>query len=202
LPFIKEKFTPNMAGNIIIISFIMGQLISWPVYKYGDTAAYDQKIDLLASMNLGWLYLALPVIYYARTFTSLNANINRSAANLTPPHMYAYKVQTAKGKPELPYVILEEEGPVGEANRAQRGIDNLMEYLPMYLAYVCANGFVFPFPTFLNVLMFMYSRMKYARGYTKSAGSRQAGFMLFGLTQMNMEGLLLIAAGKTLLRMV
>mmetsp|Transcript_68584 Transcript_68584/g.164698 ORF Transcript_68584/g.164698 Transcript_68584/m.164698 type:complete len:213 (-) Transcript_68584:204-842(-) len=199
---IDGGFTAQMAGNILICCFLTGQLISWPIYKFGSTAAYDEKIDLLASLNLGWLYLALPIIYYSRQLTSMNASITRNAAGLPAPHMYAFKVSTAKGKPELPYVLLEEEGQVGAANRAQRGIDNMMEYLPMYLAYVFANGFVYPFPTFVNVLFFMYSRLKYARGYTKGADERQKGFIVFGLTQMNMEGLLLIAAGKALLRMM
>ena len=33
------------------------------------------------------------------------------------------------GQKQLPYVLLEEEGPVGTANRAQRGFENLMEQL-------------------------------------------------------------------------
>mmetsp|Transcript_43816 Transcript_43816/g.80009 ORF Transcript_43816/g.80009 Transcript_43816/m.80009 type:complete len:215 (+) Transcript_43816:69-713(+) len=200
LPQLEGSFTAKQAGAIIVVSFIMGQLITWPIYFLGDTFAYDQKIDMLASWKLGWLYLALPIIYYTRQLTSMNASITRVSSDIPPPHMYVYKVMTPQGEKELPYVLLEEEGPVGRANRAQRGIDNLMEYLPMYIAYVLAGGFVFPFPVFVNVLIFMVSRITYARGYTKAAGARTQGFIMFGLSQMNMEGFIVIAAAKALMR--
>mmetsp|Transcript_16003 Transcript_16003/g.36645 ORF Transcript_16003/g.36645 Transcript_16003/m.36645 type:complete len:219 (+) Transcript_16003:67-723(+) len=196
----QGAFTAKTAGAIILVSFTVGQCITWPIYLFGDTYGYDQKIDMLASWKLGWLYLALPLIYYTRQLVSMNASITRISTDVPPPHMYVYKVMTPGDKDKLPYVLLEEDGPVGRANRAQRGIDNLMEYLPLYVAYVLAGGFVFPFPVFVNVVMFMVSRITYARGYTQSAADRQKGFVLFGLTQMNMEGYVVIAAAKALLR--
>ena len=144
--------------------------------------AYDAKIDILASLNLGWLllghvssrtlqrYLALLVTYYTKQLVSQHASLVRNQANVSLPNQSVHKIfmptgarrdierewKMFEGEKQLPYVLLEEDGAVGKANRAQRGFENLMEslvcekvlgenllrYLPMYLAYLCAVGFV------------------------------------------------------------
>lgn len=131
---------------IIAVSVTMGQALAWPIYLFGHRQAYDAKIDILASLNLGWLYLALLVVYYTKQIVSQHASYVRNHANVSLPNHTVHKVFIPDGGKQLPYVLLEEDGMVGKANRAQRGFENLMEYLPMYLVYLCAIGFVYPFP--------------------------------------------------------
>eukprot|EP00913_Durusdinium_trenchii_P008733 g8201.t1 len=146
----EQKMPASFFPIVIGISMTMGQVLAWPIYLLGDREAYDKKIDILASLNLGWLYLALFVVYYTKQIVSQHASF---------------------------------EGPVGTANRAQRGFENLMEYLPMYLAYLCAVGFVYPFPVFMNACVFFLARAKYAFDYTASTDARTAGFAVFGMAQ-------------------
>ncbi|OLP89384.1 hypothetical protein AK812_SmicGene29161 [Symbiodinium microadriaticum] len=116
--------------------------------------------------TLRWLYLSLFVVYYTKQFVSQQASMERNAASVMLPNQSVHKVMVKEGATALPYVLLEETGPVGRANRAQRGFENLMEYLPLYLAYLFANGFVYPFPAFVNACVFFIARVKYARDYT------------------------------------
>eukprot|EP00439_Symbiodinium_sp_Y106_P055377 s232_g7.t1 len=178
-----KKMPPNFFLILIPITFAMGQVFAWPIYLFGDRKAYDAKIDILATYNLGWLYLSLFVVYYTKQFVSQQASMERNAASVMLPNQSVHKVMVKEGATALPYVLLEETGPVGRANRAQRGFENLMEYLPMYLAYLFANGFVYPFPAFVNACVFLFARVKYARDYTVSTEARQGGFMLYGFAQ-------------------
>ncbi|CAJ1364139.1 unnamed protein product [Effrenium voratum] len=145
-------------------------------------------------------YIALFVVYYTKQVVSSNASLARNHAGVLLPNHTVHKVMVSEGGKPLPYALLEEEGPVGAANRAQRGFDNLMEYLPMYLAYLLANGFVYPFPAFLNACVFFVTRVKYAVDYTKATDARAGAFALYGMAQACMEGMLLIAGVKALLR--
>ncbi|CAK9029552.1 Uncharacterized protein SCF082_LOCUS18841 [Durusdinium trenchii] len=183
----EQKMPASFFPIVIGISMTMGQVLAWPIYLLGDREAYDKKIDILASLNLGWLYLALFVVYYTKQIVSQHASFVRNHANVSLPNHTVHKVFVPQGQKQLPYVLLEEEGPVGTANRAQRGFENLMEYLPMYLAYLCAVGFVYPFPVFMNACVFFLARAKYAFDYTASTDARTAGFAVFGMAQACLE---------------
>jgi len=195
-----QKMPASFFPIVIGISVAMGQVLAWPIYLFGDRQAYDAKIDILASLNLGWLYLALLVVYYTKQLVSQHASFVRNHSNVSLPNHTVHKVFLPQGQKQLPYVLLEEDGAVGKANRAQRGFENLMEYLPMYLVYLMAIGFVYPFPAFVNALVFFSARIKYAFDYTNSTDARNTGFALFGMAQACLEGLLIIAGVKALLR--
>ncbi|CAL1168147.1 unnamed protein product [Cladocopium goreaui] len=196
----EQKMPVSFFPIIIAVSVTMGQALAWPIYLFGHRQAYDAKIDILASLNLGWLYLALLVVYYTKQIVSQHASYVRNHANVSLPNHTVHKVFIPDGGKQLPYVLLEEDGMVGKANRAQRGFENLMEYLPMYLVYLCAIGFVYPFPAFVNACVFFFSRVKYAFDYTNATAARNTGFAIYGMAQACLEGLLLIAGVKALLR--
>eukprot|EP00971_Amphidinium_carterae_P214334 4253631-Amphidinium_carterae.1 len=94
---------------------------------------------------------------------------------------------------------LPKDGNVGKANRGQRGIDNLMEYMPLYLAMFFAAGYVFPFPMFINACAFCASRIVYAMTYVQNKDARFSGFMPFVICKSNAEGMVLLIFIKTLL---
>eukprot|EP00931_Biecheleriopsis_adriatica_P107894 TRINITY_DN82235_c0_g1_i1.p1 TRINITY_DN82235_c0_g1~~TRINITY_DN82235_c0_g1_i1.p1 ORF type:complete len:222 (+),score=24.35 TRINITY_DN82235_c0_g1_i1:79-744(+) len=195
----KDSVTAGFL-KLILMSSAINQGPAWLTYLYGNRSLYDANIDILATHRLGWLYISLIVLYYTRTFTVVNTMIQRKEARVNLPDQYAYKVQMPAGKAELPYVTLENRGAVGRFNRAQRGYNNLMEYLPMYLAYFLLAGFVYPFPVFINTLLHAAGRVTYVLGYTRGVSQRMGGFALFGLAQGNLEALILIAGVKALLR--
>lgn len=198
--FPKEDSVAVGFLKFIVVSSVINQGPAWLIYLYGNRGMYDAKIDILASYHLGWVYMSLIVLYYTRTFMVVNTLVERKDARVNLPDQYAYKVYRPPGEEQLPYVLLENEGALGRFNRAQRAYNNLMEYLPMYLAYFLLAGFVYPFPVFVNTWLHAVGRATYAIGYTHSVPRRIGGFGLFGFAQGNLEALILIAGVKALLR--
>merc|ERR1712183_234604 len=96
------------------------------------------------------------------------------------------------------YVLMETEGDLGRFNRAQRALQNVGEQIPMVLANFLAAAFVYPFPSFVLICLFMSLRAVGAFGYTSSAKSRMGGNMLGGLCFEMLQGLVLIAGVKAL----
>mmetsp|Transcript_45050 Transcript_45050/g.82350 ORF Transcript_45050/g.82350 Transcript_45050/m.82350 type:complete len:214 (+) Transcript_45050:74-715(+) len=199
LPITNEKADMKMMVFGLLMQFVMGQVTAWPIYFLGAKSKYDWKIEHMVSNELGLVYLALWLINLAKDLVIWNAMLNRHKGSIMQPNMYGYKVMVAPNQPAMPYVLMEEEGDVGRANRGQRGIDNLMEYMPLYLAFFFAVGYVFPFVMFINACFFCVSRILYAVKYVQSKEARFAGFMPFVICKANTEGLALLIAIKALL---
>mmetsp|Transcript_12174 Transcript_12174/g.27520 ORF Transcript_12174/g.27520 Transcript_12174/m.27520 type:complete len:216 (-) Transcript_12174:47-694(-) len=202
LPVPKMKASAKFALTVNVVFLVISQVLAWPVYFLGAKGKYDGKIDVVAKNELGWLYLGLWIISLAKDFVSWNAMVTRHAACVMQPNMYGYKVMTASGTPAMPYVLLEMDGEVGRANRAQRGIDNLMEYLALYLAALFAVGYVFPFVAFINICMMVVSRVLYAVTYTKAADARQGPVSLFFLCKAMLDGLVVVIFVEALMKQV
>ena len=108
------------------------------------------------------------------------------------------QVFTPAGSPPLPYVMFETEGDLGRFNRAQRAVQNYLEYVPALGLYVVLAGYVFPRPVCVCTALYIVCRILMAVQYAQSATGRQKGFMLSQLSASVIEGLLLICAGKAL----
>jgi len=202
LPIPKQRASAKFGIQMNTIMFIISQAVAWPIYLLGARSKYDAKISEVAKLDLGWLYLGLFLIGIAKDIVTWHAMIVRHAGCIMQPNMYGYKVMTPAGKPAMPYVLLEEDGDVGKANRAQRGIDNMMEYLPLYLAVFLATGYVFPFPMFINICGMVISRIIYAVKYAQAKEARTAGFGLFTLCKVMADGLVVLIAIKAIMKQV
>mmetsp|Transcript_6668 Transcript_6668/g.16318 ORF Transcript_6668/g.16318 Transcript_6668/m.16318 type:complete len:213 (-) Transcript_6668:134-772(-) len=199
LPITDQKANSKMMVVGLSMQFVMGQVTAWPIYLLGATSKYDGKIEHVIRNELGLVFLALWLVNMAKDLVIWNAMLNRHAGNIMQPNMYAFKVMTGPAAPAYPYVLMEEDGNVGKANRGQRGIDNLMEYMPLYLAMFFAAGYVFPFPMFINACAFCASRIVYAMTYVQNKDARFSGFMPFVICKSNAEGMVLLIFIKTLL---
>ena len=68
----------------------------------------------------------------------------------------------------------------GRFNRAQRAYQNYLENAPHMTAVFILAGFVFPFPAFVLLCLFMLARNLAAYGYINAPDGRMAGNMLGG----------------------
>mmetsp|Transcript_22979 Transcript_22979/g.48860 ORF Transcript_22979/g.48860 Transcript_22979/m.48860 type:complete len:218 (+) Transcript_22979:88-741(+) len=185
-----------------LFNFILGAIgvgIALAIYSFGADSKYDAKISLLAGYDLGWAYLALVVIKLGVLVININLGVNRKIAKVNVPDQQVYSVYTGSSAP-LGYVLMEKEGDLGRFNRAQRALQNLFEQLPMFIAYCAAAGFVFPFPSFVLTCYFMVMRAVSAVGYTSRPGGRMAGNMLGGIGMETLQGLVLVAGVKAIMR--
>lgn len=189
---------PALYSVMTSIALAVGLGIAYAVYAFGARDKYDAKIDLLAGYDLGWVYMGLFVIKIFQLFININLGMSRKAAKVNVPDQQVYKVG-GDGAPQG-YVLMELEGDLGRFNRAQRALQNYIEGLPIFLAFAVFVGFVFPFPAFVLIVLFMASKTAYAVGYTKDAKSRMKGGMISMICSEVLQGLLLVAGVKAILR--
>merc|ERR1712023_187063 len=95
----------------------------------------------------------------------INANGARAPARVDRPDQHVYKIMDKDGpNKDTPYVMMANTGPQGRFNRAQRGVFNTDESMPLYIANSILAGAVFgPFVVLLNILV-AYGRITFGLG--------------------------------------
>lgn len=181
------------------IFICVGLSIAFAIYTFGSTSRYDSKIDTLATGDLGWAYLAMLVMKIFSAATNVNLGVARQESKVNVPDQQVYKVHTGSEKP-LGYVLMEKEGVLGRFNRAQRALQNNVEVMPAFLANFLLGAYVFPFPAFVAATWYGLCRLVYAIGYTRDPKSRIAGTMLAQIGNQSIEGMVLLAGAKAIMR--
>jgi hypothetical protein len=178
--------------------------IGYGVFFFSDHSRSEPKIQLIAKYELQYLYIApiifsllvrhlnfYPLIYKSRVF---NINSKNLRANL-----YVYRA--LKGDGEKGYqgtaVVLDEEGHVGEYNRANRSLTHFTENNGAFLASFLLAGFVFPFETLVATAIFAFGRFIHQVGYTIGFGSHGPGFGLSLFSSLLVEGLCSVVVLKS-----
>jgi len=190
---------PVLYSVFATIFLIIGLGIAFAVYKLGATSKYDAKISLLASYDLGWVYVGFFCVKLGVLMININLGVARKAAKINVPDQHVYKVYTPEGAPPLGYALMESEGALGAFNRAQRAYQNYLENAPLFVAYYLLAGFVFSFPTFITGIYYAVTRLVATFGYTSSPNSRLAGNVLGNIGVMVLEGFVLVAGIKALM---
>mmetsp|Transcript_3807 Transcript_3807/g.10256 ORF Transcript_3807/g.10256 Transcript_3807/m.10256 type:complete len:134 (+) Transcript_3807:2-403(+) len=109
-------------------------------------------------------------------------------------NMFIFKVATPINSAKFPYVVMEEEGGIGEYNRANRSMNHFVENAAGVMLAVLLAGFVFPTPTAVLVVLFSIGRVLHQTGYAAGGyGKHAPGFMLSTITQMALIGLVFVA---------
>ena len=75
-----------------------------------------------------------------RFFRSIERTKIKLLTKRKDQHVYKIIEQPKKKDDESNYVVLENEGPVGAFNRAQRGVFNYLEVYAAYVAFVLLAG--------------------------------------------------------------
>lgn len=187
---------------LLLIIPVVGQVFAWSTYLcgaklLGQQEMYDKKFALIHEFQLGYVYLAIWVISYSRAILVVSANSARAPARVDRPDQHVYQIKAAGGNlKDAPYVLMASTGPQGRFNRAQRGVFNTDEAMPVVLANITFAGFVFgPVITCLALLV-GYGRVQFGLNYKEAPKARGGGFFMSMIGEKWIEGLVLLCAIK------
>lgn len=179
----------------------IGYAIAFAIHKYGKTKLYDKSIKKLPE-DAGYVYIAAVligfVISWLNNYPMLYKNmVMRQGSGNLRANMMIYK--EAGSKADAPYVVLEENGPVGAYNRANRSLTHFTETSGSIVICTLLAGYIFPFPTMVLTAIFTLGRILHQVGYSspKGYGAHAPGFILSFVSTMTLEMLCLLAAMKS-----
>jgi len=191
----ESKINPIKLAAIVTIPLIIGTTIASLICKFGSTEKYLSAINIIAEYDAGWLYLAL--IIFGRTIWFLNMfaamKYKKGVKGNLRANPFFYKA-IGKNAPEDILVVLEDEGVLGQFNRANRSVHHMIESSGGFVASLFATGVVFPFPTFVCVCIFCMGRILHQSGYSSGYGSHAKGFMMSMVSMSTIEGMLAVVA--------
>jgi hypothetical protein len=177
-----------------VMVLVIGPIFAWSTYfltnlNEGQKDLHDYKFALIYKYQLGYVYLALFILYLTRQYLMVNTNAARAPAGCERPDQHVY---TSK-------VLMVSEGAAGRFNRSQRAAANMDESLPLYALALVFAGFVFgPFILIPAALTFL-GRILFANGYTKALNARGPGFGLGMIAEVWTHGLVGLCAVKGIL---
>lgn len=189
---------------LLVVMPVVQILLAVGVYAlaakaFKQQATYDNKFKLIYDYQLGWVYLAVYMIALMRTVLIVNANGARAPARVDRPDQHVYKIMDKDGaNRDAAYVMMAGTGPQGRFNRAQRGVFNTDEALPLVLANTLLTGFVFGPVVCIVLLVVMYGRMTFGFKYKQASAARGAGFMPAMIGEGIITGLLIVCTVKGL----
>mmetsp|Transcript_95606 Transcript_95606/g.169777 ORF Transcript_95606/g.169777 Transcript_95606/m.169777 type:complete len:237 (-) Transcript_95606:70-780(-) len=199
----EEAETSKYQKMLLVMMPLIGQVICWSLYLFcskvlGHKEIYDKKFEVIHEWQLGYVFLAVWMISYARAAAICQANGARAPARVDRPDQHVYKIMAASGSlKDSPYVMMATTGPQGRFNRAQRGVFNTDEAMPAMLANVILAGSVFGPLVPCVCLLIAYGRVTFTVKYKESVSSRGAGFLPAMIGEKILEGLVLLCAIKT-----
>lgn len=197
--FAKEqtKYMKMLFGVVPIVQCVLAVSTYFVCSRLlGMKDALDTKFAFLHNHDLGYVYLAVLLIAHGRARMVVNANSTRAAARLDRPDQQVYKVMDPKGEKDAPYVLMANTGWAGKFNRAQRGVFNTDEAMPMVLVNTVLAGCIFGPVVLFITLIGVLGRVKFALGYTEGAGSRLGGFLPAMIAENWASGLVLLSGVK------
>merc|ERR1712187_846629 len=119
-------------------------------------------------------------------------------ARVDRPDQHVYKIMDKRGDEMAPFVLMASTGPQGRFNRAQRGVFNGDETMPVVLMNAVLAASVFgPLVPFLCLLI-VYGRITFTKKYKESSASRGAGFLPAMIGEQLVQGLVLLIAIKSI----
>merc|ERR1719161_1509856 len=154
-----------------------------------------KKVETLASLSLGPLYLGYGALQLFILQINANLGMARRPTGCNVPDQHIYTVKKQDGS----VVLMESEGMYGRFNRAQRALQNTNEVLPSYLANFFSVGYVFPWLTSGITVLWGMLRMKGAFDYTDERNSRQGGNLPAMLLMGILQGLGLAIGARALM---
>jgi uncharacterized MAPEG superfamily protein len=173
-------------ANVILLG--IGLLIAWGVYSI-SWKTYDARVAVLKQHDLGYLYLAVFLMSLVLPMQQVFVAYHRKMAKVDNPDQYISKTMLK----DDPYVRLEQDGPVGAFNRAQRGIDNTREMFATTVLNLVFAGYVFPVPVLVMSIVYLVGRIAYSAGYISAGSMRVPGMLLSMVASIVINGLQLFA---------
>mmetsp|Transcript_2144 Transcript_2144/g.4017 ORF Transcript_2144/g.4017 Transcript_2144/m.4017 type:complete len:223 (-) Transcript_2144:92-760(-) len=205
LPPVAEEDKKRAPAKFITVLFFLPRAVFYAVayaaYKFVSKTTADQSMVQLKSFNenIGCLYIA------ALIFSWMMWVLNFYAINWEPlvfakdsgslrTNMFVFKTL---GSDKSTHVILDNDGPVGSYNRANRGLYHTLEYGPIFVVNFILAGPVFPKLVLGATVTYAVGRLLYQYGYAHVGWPKGSGpgFLLSNLLALNfLEGLTAVAA--------
>lgn len=198
----EEAETAKYAKMLLVVVPLIGQTLAWSTYFVaaylaGQKEIYASKFAFISEHQLGYVFLAVWIIGMARSVNVVNANGARGPARVGRPDQHAYKIMACSGPlKDAPYVMMAGTGPQGRFNRAQRGVFNGDEAMPLMLAWTVLAGSALGPVVLVPVLLASYGRITFGKKYKESLKGRSAGFLPAMVGERWVEGLVLLCAIK------
>jgi len=197
-----DGFAPEPKNLFVIYTSFMlvfaslGVALGLALLFFVHERKQSERFQFICRFDLGPLYVGLFICKVC--FQLINANLGtarrRTKVNVPDQHVY----QVFGGPADKSLVMMVEEGDLGKFNRAQRGLANLGEYLPLFVAEMLLAGFVFPWEVMVITILFSCARLLGAIKYTADRKARMTGNML-GMVMMGLlDGLLLVVGVKAI----
>ena len=208
LPIITEEAkakTKNVPIFMLIKNLVMlgvGYGIAWLVWAFGDSATYQQRIQIAKDYDGQWFMLALVVLQftvmwmvdYSMTSKLRVMNVFEGDKDLHG-NQFIYKFATKKDN-EGSAIIVNEEGDVGQYNRANKSLYQFLENCLGFVAMLPLSFFLFTIPTFVSLAAFCFGRVIYQIAYT-SGGKQVLGWFLDRIATLTVTGLMILAYQKS-----
>ena len=185
----RAKYFKLYGGLLFVyapaLAFGLTYVARWKFPKMAEIA--DEHLQILADHDLGWLYAAWYIMYLARSYHNINSNGARAGARVARPDQHVYKVYIAAGNDKKKsddakapqYVFLENDGPVGKFNRAQRATFHMDESGAFVVTSMLLAGFVMPKLVYILSACYFLGRVEFANAYTDSLEGRRSKMILY-----------------------
>lgn len=192
-----QKGMCGMLLGIVFMPRLIGGGIAALIYFFAGKEKYDKRMALLNGSDttgeipfeLGYLYCSIALfnvfvtwlnnfpMYYKAAIMPGNAGNLRS-------NMLIYKVNSMEEGNKFPYVVMEEEGEIGEYNRANRALHHFVENSTGLVLCIIAAGTIFSLPVLVLVIIHGLARMLYQYKYAEGGygfGGHAGPFMLHSI---------------------
>lgn len=186
----EDIATTGYQKRFLKLIIIQAPIIAWSIYfvstkmllSQGSLDLLNVKVEFLQKYELQYLYISIYMIYLARLALVTNVNGARGPTRLDRPDQHIYQVVGSKD-----LVLMASDGVYGRFNRAQRGILNMDEGLPLFLTSTLLVAPVFGQVACLFLVpLYAYGRIKMGFDYKESKKVRLGGFMFAMIAEHGM----------------
>jgi len=189
----KHGFAMKMLPMMLTVPRIVGFLIVFAIFKTNETlfqGRMDKMIESLGS-HIGYIYLSLglfSVMGQLLNFLPMywKSQVMPGSAGNLRSNMMIYKMLEPEGGKERPRVVLDDEGEVGEYNRANRALNHYVENALPVVLNIVFGGLVFGEAVFSITALYVVSRVWYqiayaTGGYGMGCCKHAVPFMIHGM---------------------
>ncbi|CAB9510096.1 expressed unknown protein [Seminavis robusta] len=178
---VREEYFRTFSGMALVIGPFMASTLYFAVTTVfpAEQDMIASKLKLIAQFELQYVYMGYYIIFWTRLYAVINSNAARAPARLGRPNQHVYQIMDASGPySKAPYVLMvDDKGPIGRFNRAQRACFNLDEQLPLFLAGFLLQSFVFGKLSLIIPIAFFVGGIRFCNLYKVSADTRGGGFI-------------------------
>mmetsp|Transcript_56087 Transcript_56087/g.88902 ORF Transcript_56087/g.88902 Transcript_56087/m.88902 type:complete len:236 (-) Transcript_56087:99-806(-) len=203
-PVTEEMETKKYMKLLLCVLPMAGLVLATCLYLLcakllGYEAMLEKKFAFISEYDLGYVFLVVWMLAITRAVNICRANGARAPALVDRPDQHVYKIMASSGPlKDAPYVMMASTGPQGRFNRAQRGVFNGDESMPVVLMNAVLSAIVFGPLVPVLCLLIVYGRITFAKKYKELATSRSAGFIPSMIGEQLMQGLVLFTAIKSI----